>query len=28
LLWSPQAEEDSLSYDDLLLHYTDMIQIV
>ena len=28
LLWSPQAEEDSLSYDDLLTHYTDMIQIV
>ena len=28
LLWSPQAEEDSLSYDDLLLYYTDMIQIV
>ncbi|NEQ20926.1 MAG: DUF1517 domain-containing protein [Microcoleus sp. SIO2G3] len=28
LLWSPQAEEHCLSYDDLLLYYTDMIQIV
>ncbi len=27
LLWSPQVEEDSLTYDELLTEYTDMIQI-
>jgi len=27
LLWSPQAEADSLTYDELLTEYTDMIQI-
>lgn len=28
LLWSPQVEADSLTYDELLTEYTDMIQIV
>jgi uncharacterized membrane protein len=28
LLWSPQVEEDSLTYDELLTEYTDMVQIV
>lgn len=27
LLWSPQVEEDSLTYDELLTEYTDMVQI-
>jgi len=27
LLWSPQADSDSLTYDELLTEYTDMIQI-
>ncbi|MBD2741655.1 DUF1517 domain-containing protein [Coleofasciculus sp. FACHB-1120] len=27
LLWSPQAETDSLTYDELLTEYTDMVQI-
>ena len=27
LLWTPQADSDSLSYDDLLTEYTNMIQI-
>lgn len=27
LLWSPQEATDSLSYDDLLTHYSDMVQI-
>ncbi len=27
LLWSPQAEADSLTYDELLTEYTDMVQI-
>ncbi|HEY9873688.1 MAG TPA: DUF1517 domain-containing protein, partial [Candidatus Obscuribacterales bacterium] len=27
LLWSPQEENDSLTYDELLTEYTDMIQI-
>lgn len=27
LLWSPENETDSLSYDELLIHYSDMIQI-
>ena len=28
LLWSPQVEADSLTYDELLTEYTDMVQIV
>ena len=28
LLWSPQVENDSLTYDELLTEYTDMIQII
>ena len=28
VLWSPQVEEDSLTYDELLTEYTDMVQIV
>ncbi len=28
LLWSPQTENDSLTYDELLMEYTDMVQIV
>ena len=28
LLWSPQSEEDSLTNDELLLEYTDMIQLI
>lgn len=28
LLWSPQAEIDSLTYDELLTEYTDMVQLV
>jgi uncharacterized membrane protein len=27
LLWSPQVKEDSLTYDELLTEYTDMVQI-
>lgn len=27
VLWSPQVEEDSLTYDELLTEYTDMVQI-
>jgi uncharacterized membrane protein len=27
LLWSPQAETDSLTYDELLTEYSDMVQI-
>lgn len=27
LLWSPQAQEDSLTYDELLTEYTNMVQI-
>lgn len=27
LMWSPQVEEDSLTYDELLTEYTDMVQI-
>ena len=27
LLWSPQTDQDSLTYDELLTEYTDMIQI-
>jgi uncharacterized membrane protein len=27
LLWSPQVEEDSLTYDELLTEYTEMVQI-
>jgi uncharacterized membrane protein len=27
VLWSPQLEEDSLTYDELLTEYTDMVQI-
>jgi uncharacterized membrane protein len=27
LLWSPQVEADSLTYDELLTEYTDMLQI-
>ncbi len=27
LLWSPQSETDSLTYDELLTEYTDMIQL-
>lgn len=28
VLWSPQVEEDSLTYEELLTEYTDMVQIV
>jgi len=28
LLWSPQSQDDSLTYDELLTEYTDMIQII
>lgn len=28
LLWSPQTEDDSLTYDELLTEYTNMVQIV
>lgn len=27
LLWSPQSEEDSMTYDELITEYTDMIQL-
>jgi uncharacterized membrane protein len=27
LLWSPQADMDSLSYDDLLTEYADLVQV-
>lgn len=27
LLWSPQTETDSLTYDELLTEYTEMVQI-